>query len=172
MRGFAFAVAVSLSMVAASCGTTTPDDPCAAAGRQVDLFVLLGNSASGAYDACLDDLRGELARARLRARMLQGEADRLESEAASLEGERAAAARRLAAANARQAEALARLEGAREAHPVDQRRLRDVLARQEALTRELEDLNRRGGIEAAEAERLQREQTELERRIDDLVRIS
>ena len=173
MRGHcSIVVAAALALTASACVTTTPQDPCAAAGRDVDLLVLLGNTTSGAYDACLEDLRGELARARLRARVLQGEADRLEAEAASLEGERAEAARRLAEANARQADALARLDAAERAHTVDQRKLRDVLAREEALARELEDLNRQGGMEAAEAERLQREQEELEQRIEALLRVS
>ena len=171
-RGVAFAAGVpALALVLSACAPTNQGDPCGAASREIDLFVLLGNTTSGAYDACLDELRDELARARLRARVLQGEAVRLEAEAADLEGERAAAARRLAAANTRQAGVLARLEMAREARSVDRARLRDVLAQEAELSRELEELNRGSGVDAVDAERLENEQEELIRRIDAMLGI-
>lgn len=147
----------------------TSGDPCTDAERDVNLFSLLDNSLSGTYDACLDDLRDDLARARLRARVLQGEADRLEAEAEALEGERAEAARRLAGLNARQVDALSRLEEAREGQAVDQLVLDDVLRREQELASELETLNRDGGIDSVEARRLEREQTDLMERIDALL---
>ena len=110
MRSLATAAGLATLVLAACAPAHRGGDPCAAANRDINLFSLVGNSASGAYDKCLDDLRIELARARLRATGLRAEAARLESEAATLEGERAAAARRLAAANARQVAALRRVE--------------------------------------------------------------
>ena len=167
MRGFAATVvaAATAFAVAAPAGGSG-DDPCAAADREINLGTLLGNKFSGAYDKCLEDLRDKAARVRLRARILRGEAARLEAEAAKLEGERAAAARRLAAMNERQADALARLEAAKDSQEVDQKRLQDVLERGDKLARELAELNRVKGASAAEAERLEREQEELLRRID------
>ena len=151
-----------------ACMATT-GDPCADAERNVDLFTLLDNSLSGTYDACLDDLREDLARARLRARVLQGEADRLEAEAEALEGEHAEAARRLAGLNSRQADALNRLEEAKEGQAVDQLLLDDVLKREQELAGELEALNRDGGIDSVEAQRLEREQSDLMERIEALL---
>ena len=82
MRNLAAAAAAAALGVAAS--PATPEaDPCAAADRGVSFFVLLENSTSGIYDACLDELRDKVARARLRARILQGQAARLEAEARS-----------------------------------------------------------------------------------------
>ncbi|MCE2520599.1 MAG: hypothetical protein J4G15_12435 [Alphaproteobacteria bacterium] len=162
-------LAVPVAAAFLSACMATSGDPCADAERDVDLFTLLDNSLSGTYDACLGDLRDDLARARLRARVLQGEADRLEAEAEALEGERAEAARRLAALNARQADALNRLEQARQGQVVDQLVLDDVLEREQELASELEVLNRDGGIDPAEAQRLEREQSDLMERIDALL---
>ena len=170
MRSLATAAGLALLVLAACNPAHRGGDPCAAANRDISLFSLVGNSASGVYDKCLDDLRSELARARLRATGLRAEAARLESEAATLEGERAAAARRLAAANARQVAALRRVEEARETRDVDRARLRDVLAREASLAQELEALNRSGGgVDADRAERLKRAQEELNRRIDAML---
>ena len=169
MRGFA-AVAGLAALLLAACGPAhRGDDPCATANRDINLFSLLGNTASGAYDKCLDDLRSELARARLRATGLRAEARRLEAEAATLEGERAAAARRLADANARQVAAFRRVEAAKASQAVDRARLQDVLAREATLSQELHQINRSGGIDAARAAQLQREQEGLNRRIDAML---
>ena len=162
-------VAVPVTAALLSACMATSGDPCADAERDVELFALLDNSLSGTYDACLDDLRDDLARIRLRARVLQGEADRLEAEAGALEGERAEAVRRLAGLNARQSDALSRLEGAREGQVVDQLVLDDVLEREQQLASELEALNRDGGVDSAEARRLEREQSDLMERIDALL---
>lgn len=162
-------LAVPVTAAFLSACMATSGDPCADAERDVNLFSLLDNSLSGTYDACLDDLRDDLARARLRARVLQGEADRLEAEAEALEGERAEAARRLAGLNARQVDALSRLEEAREGQAVDHLVLDDVLRREQELASELETLNRDGGIDSVEAQRLEREQTDLMERIDALL---
>lgn len=162
-------LAVPVTAAFLSACMATSGDPCADAERDVNLFSLLDNSLSGTYDACLDDLRDDLARARLRARVLQGEADRLEAEAEALEGEHAEAARRLAGLNARQVDALSRLEEAREGQAVDQLVLDDVLRREQELASELEALNRDGGIDSVEAQRLEREQTDLMERIDALL---
>ena len=162
-------LAVPVTAAFLSACMATSGDPCADAERDVNLFSLLDNSLSGTYDACLDDLRDDLARARLRARVLQGEADRLEAEAEALEGERAEAARRLAGLNARQVDALSRLEEAREGQAVDQVVLDDVLRREQELASELEALNRDGEIDSVEARRLEREQTDLMERIDALL---
>ena len=162
-------VAVPVAAAFLSACMATTGDPCADAERNVDLFTLLDNSLSGTYDACLDDLREDLARARLRARVLQGEADRLEAEAEALEGERAEAARRLAGLNSRQADALNRLEEAKEGQAVDQLLLDDVLKRELELAGELEALNRDGGIDSTEAQRFEREQSDLMERIDALL---
>ncbi len=162
-------LAVPVAAAFLSACMATSSDPCADAERDVDLFTLLDNSLSGTYDACLDDLRDDLARARLRARVLQAEADRLEVEAEALEGERAEAARRLAGLNARQVEALNRLEEAKEGKSVDQLVLDDVLTREQELASELEALNRNGGIDTAEAQRFEREQSDLMERIDALL---
>ena len=168
MRSLAAAVAAAALGVAVF--PATPEgDPCAAADRGVSFFVLLNNSTSGIYDDCLDDLRDKVARARLRARVLQGQAARLEAEAEKLEGERAAAARRLAAANERQAETLRRLREAKKSQTVDRARLSEVLARGEAITKELEELNRLNGANAAQAKRLEQEQEDLHRRIDAML---
>ena len=160
---------VPLVAVLLSACIATSGDPCADAERDVNLFTLLDNSLSGTYDACLDDLRDDLARARLRARILQGEADRLEAESETLEGERAEAVLRLAGLNARQADALNRLEEAREGQTVDQLVLDDVLEREQDLASELEVLNRNGGIDSAEAQRFEDEQSDLMERIDVLL---
>ena len=162
-------LAVPVTAAFLSACMATSGDPCADAERDVNLFSLLDNSLSGTYDACLDDLRDDLARARLRARVLQGEADRLEAEAEALEGERAEAALRLAGLNARQVDALSRLEEAREGQAVDHLVLDDVLRREQELASELETLNRDGGIDSVEAQRLEREQTDLMERIDALL---
>ena len=162
-------LAVPLTAAFLSACMATSGDPCADAERDVDLFTLLDNSLSGTYDACLNDLRDDLARARLRARVLQGEADRLEAEAGALEGERAEAARRLAELNARQADALTRLDDAREGQVIDHLVLDDVLKREQELASELERLNRDGGIDPAEAQRLEHEQSDLMERIDALL---
>ena len=162
-------LAVPVTAAFLSACMATSGDPCADAERDVNLFSLLDNSLSGTYDACLDDLRDDLARARLRARVLQGEADRLEAVAEALEGERAEAARRLAGLNARQVDALSRLGEAREGQAVDQLVLDDVLRREQELASELEALNRDGGIDSVEARRLEREQTDLMERIDALL---
>ncbi len=162
-------LAVPLTAAFLSACMATSGDPCADAERDVDLFTLLDNSLSGTYDACLGDLRDDLARARLRVRVLQGEADRLEAEAGTLEGERAEAARRLAELNARQAAALTRLEDAREGQVVDHLVLDDVLKREQELASELETLNRDGAIDSAEAQRLEDEQSDLMERIDALL---
>ena len=170
MRGvLRHVLAVPVAAAFVSACMVTSGDPCADAERDIDLFTLLDNSLSGTYDACLDDLRDDLARARLRARVLQGEADRLEAEAEALEGERAEAARRLAGLNARQADALNRLEEAKEGQTVDQFVLDDVLRREQELASELEALNRDGGIASAEARRFEREQSDLLERIEALL---
>ena len=168
MRNPAAAV-VAVALGVAASPATPEGDPCAATDRGVSFFVLLDNSTSGIYDDCLDALRDKLARARLRARILQGQAARLEAEAEKLEGERAAAARRLAAANVRQAEALRRLREAKKSQTVDRARLNDVLAQGEEIAKELEELNRAKGANAAQAERIEREQEELHRRIDAML---
>ena len=152
-----------------ACVSTTPGDPCSGANRDVDLFVLLDNSVSGNYDACLDELRDELDRARLRARVLEAEALRLEVEAEELEGESAEAARRLAELNSRHAETLQRLEGAREAQAVDEDALREILQREQELAGELESLNMEGGIDSTGSQRLEEEQDELLQRIETLL---
>ncbi len=162
-------VAAPVAAAFLSACMATTGDPCTDADRNVDLFMLLDNSLSGTYDACLDDLRDDLARARLRARVLQGEADRLEAEAEVLEGERAEAARRLGELNARQAAALNRLEEAREGRAVDQLVLNEVLDREQALADELESHNRDGGIDVIEAQRFERQQSDLLERIDVLL---
>ena len=164
-----FVIPAVIVPLLAACVSTTPGDPCAGANRDVDLFVLLDNTVSGNYDACLDELRDELDRARLRARVLEGEAARLEAEAAQLEGERAEAARRLAELNSRQAETLRRLEGAREAHAVDEAALRDVLQREQELASELESHNIEGGIDSTRSRSLEQEQDELLQRIEALL---
>ena len=169
MRSFAAAASLAALILAACVPAHTEADPCAAANRDINLFSLLGNTTSGVYDKCLDDLRSELARARLRARGLQAEARRLEAEAATLQGERAAAARRLAAVNVRQVATLRRVESAKTSQAVDQARLRDVLAREAALAQELEQLNLNTGIGATQADRLQRKQEGLNRRIDAML---
>ena len=170
MHGFAATVLAAATTVAlAAPAGAAKGDPCAAANRDVNLFSLLGNSMSGTYDKCLEELRDKAARVRLHARLLRGEAARLEAEAAKLEGERAAAARRLAAANARQADTLRRLEAAKESRSVDREKLQDVLAQGEKLARQLDELNRTSGVNTAQAERLKREQKELNRRIDAML---
>ena len=168
MRRLATA-AVAAALGVAAFPATPRSDACAAADRKINFFVLLDNSTSGTYDTCLRDLRDKVARARLRARIHQGQAARLEAEAGKLEGEHAAAARRLAAANARQANALERLEGAKESRSVDRARLKDVLSRGEEIARELEELNHTNGANEAQAERLERELDELNRRIDAML---
>lgn len=162
-------VALPVAAVFLSACMATTGDPCADAERDIDLFTLLDNSLSGTYDACLDDLRDDLARVRLRATVLQGEADRLAEEAEALERERAEAALRLAELNARQADALNRLEDAREGQAVDQLVLNDVLESEQELANELESLNQDGGIDAAEAQQFEREQSELMDRIEVLL---
>ena len=169
MRCLGAAAGVAALILAACVPAHREGDRCAAANRDINLFSLLGNTTSGVYDECLGDLRSELARARLRATGLQAEARRLEAEAAALEGERAAAARRLAAANARHVVALRRVEAAKASQAVDRARLQNVLAREAALAQELEQLNRSGGIDVTLADRLQREQEELVRRIDAML---
>ncbi len=161
------AVPVAASFLSACMASS--GDRCADAERNVDLVSLLDNSLSGTYDACLDNLRDDLARARLSARVLRGEADRLEAEAEALEGERAEAARRLAGLNARQADALDRLEEARAGQEVDHLALDDVLRREQELASELEALSREGGINDVEARRLERQQSDLMERIDALL---
>ena len=168
-RYLVFGALSAAALAAAACAPPPGADPCEAANREVNLFSLWGNTATGVYDACLEDLRGELARAQLRVRVLQGEATRLDAEAASLEGERAEAARRLAAANRRHSEVLARLDAAREGQNVDRARLNEVLAREDNLARELEALNREGAASAEEADRLSREQDDLMQRIDAML---
>lgn len=172
MRILVPATVVAALGVATLPAATSGDDPCADANRKVGLFVLLSNTTSGTYDACLDDLRDRVARARLRARMLQREAARLQAEAENLEGERANAARRLAALNARQSDMLRRLDAAKESHDVDSARLKEVLAEEEAFAQKLAEANREKGTSAARVEDLQartealeREQEELHRRI-------
>ena len=166
MRTFA---TIALALGVAACAATPQGNPCGAANRGINLSVLFENSTSGTYDACLDDLRDKVARARLRARILQGQAARLEAESEKLEGERAAAARRLAAANARQARAFERLEAANESQNVDSARLEEVISQAEKLAQELEALNRTNGANVAQAERLEREQEDLHRRIDAML---
>ncbi len=162
-------LAVPLAAGLLSACMATSGDPCADAERDVNLFTLLDNSLSGSYGACLDDLRDDLARARLRARVLQGEADRLEAESETLEGERAEAALRLAGLNARHADALNRLEEAREGQTVDQLVLDDVLEREQELASELEALNLDGGVGSEAAQRFEDEQSDLMERIDVLL---
>ena len=169
IRFLAIGALSAAALATASCAPPPGADPCDAANREVNLFTLWGNTATGIYDACLEDLQDELARAQLRVRVMQGEAARLEAEAAGLEGERAEAARRLAAANRRHVEVLARLEAAREGQNVDRTRLDEVLAREDQLAQELEALNREGVASAEEADRLSREQDDLMQRIDAML---
>jgi len=154
-------LAVPVAAAFLSACMATSGDPCADAERDVDLFTLLDNSLSGTYDACLGDLRDDLARARLRARVLQGEADRLEAEAEALEGEHAEAVRRLAALNARQAGALNRLEEARQGQVVDQLVLDDVLDGFVSIEAARENY---GAVIDLEAQRVDETATEVQRK--------
>ena len=71
--------------------------------------------------------------------------------------------------NARLADALTRLEDARQGQVVDHLVLDDVLKREQERASEFEALNGDGGIDSAEAQRFEREQSELMERIDALL---
>lgn len=136
-------------------------DPCASANAPVSFSMLLGNSLSGNYGACVDTMREELALARLRARALENQAAELRAEERRLSGERAAAAGRLAELNERQVATVAELERTNSATAVERQRLEALLAEERRLTDEIERLNQRGGASAGEAAALERRQERL-----------
>ena len=154
--------AVPLAALLLSACAQPSADPCAAANAPVSFGMLLSNSTSGNYGACIDTMREDLAIARLRARALENQAAQLRAEERRLSGERAAAARRLAEMNERQAATVAEIESANRATTVERQRLEGLLAEERRLTDELERLNQRGGgASAAEAAALERRQDRL-----------
>lgn len=130
-------------IVVSACAQTT-SDPCATANRPVSFGTLLSSSVSGAYGGCIAVLREDLAVARMRARVLENEAQTLRAEEARLSGERRAAAARLAELNERQAAAVASLTEATAEREVEQARLEALLAEERRLSDDVSALNARG----------------------------
>lgn len=159
MRG-----AVAVALVLAACAPAA--DPCARANQPVNIFTLLANTTTGSYDACLDDLRGDLAAAQLRATTLRAQAAALEAEAARLDGERRAAAERLAAINQRQAAAVARITALDRSRAVERAALDQVLATERDVSGQIADQNATRGADPARAAALEAEVGRLESQLD------
>lgn len=137
-------------------------DPCASANRDVNLATLIGNSASGNYNACLDTMRAELNALRVEAASLREQSNALDRQAAQLTGERAAAARRLADLNTEQARLLDTISRADSssigaAQAVDQAN---------ALNADINALNANGGAAAADAAEIAQRQARLNQLAD------
>ncbi len=160
------AATVALALLAA-CAQPGADN-CDQANRSINFVNLLANSVSGSYDACLDDLRGDLAAARLRARSLEAEAQNLRAEEARLSGERRRAAGRLAALNERQAAAVSRLTEASADREVERAALEQALAQERQTSAALADQNIQGGADPARAAALEAEIARLEGTLSDL----
>lgn len=143
-----------------ACAQTTAD-PCASANAPVSFGMLLSNSLSGNYGACIDTMREDLATAKLRARSLENKAVQLRAEEQRLSGERAAATRRLAEMNERQAQTVATLDATSRDRAVERQRLEALLVEERRLTDEIERLNRRGGATVAESTAIQQQQERL-----------
>lgn len=134
-----------------------PQDPCASANADITFGSLLTNRVSGAYDACLDQSRAELARLRLEASRLDAEANRLREAANNQDAERARLTRRLAEVNVRQAEIVRALSSAESRSGIERSRLDVLLAKEAALRERIaeassdEDEAELRGIEASQA---------------------
>ena len=134
-----------------------PQDPCASANADITLGSLMANRLSGAYDACLDERRAELARLRLEATRLDAEANRLRSAAKNQDAERARLTRRLAEVNARQAQLVRTLSSAESRSGIERSRLDLLLTREAALRERIgaassdDDEAELRGIEASQA---------------------
>lgn len=153
----------------AACAQKTGREACATANSEVNLGNLLGASLSGSYDGCVEQMRADLAAARMRARALEAQADRLERERARLSQQEAEAARRLAGASRRQSTLVTRLERAESDRDVDQAELQRLLDEEARLGRRLEDLGQEGGVSSAEAAEIRREQDEILARMESLM---
>jgi len=147
-----------------ACAQTTAD-PCASANAPVSFGMLLSNTASGNYEACIDTMREDLAVAKLRARSLETRAAQLRADERRLSGERAAAARRLAEMNERQVETVASIESTNRSQAVERQRLEALLAEERRLTDEIERLNNRGGATASESAEIRQQQDRLRKQM-------
>ena len=149
MIGRTLAPAVTLAVL---CGCTSPgpDAACTAANRPITLGTLYSNSLSGTYDACLDQLRTELAALRLTAREMDARAAELNRQTASASAVRAADERRLAAVTAEQADIARSISGLAETRTVNERELRQVLDEESRLRDQIAALDGPSQEQAAE----------------------
>lgn len=150
-----FVACASILVILTSC--SPPQDPCASANADITFGSLLTNRLSGAYDACLDERRAELARLRMEASRLDAEANRLREAANNQDAERARLTRRLAEVNVRQAEIIRALSSAESRSGIERSRLDMLLAREAALRERIakassdDDEAELRGIEASQA---------------------
>lgn len=130
---------------------------CETANRDISFVNLAGNSLSGSYAACVEDLEGELAALRLEARRLSAEAARLDALGAGLDGERRDAAHRLAQITARQSE----LAGQIAAVGAGTSGLDGLVESEAALRAEIDRAGAADGVDEATANRLLEQQMQL-----------
>lgn len=149
---------VLICLVLAGC-TDPGASACDNANRDITLGNLAGNSMSGSYAACVNDLKSELQGLRLQSRSLQAEAARLNAAAASMDGERRAAAQRLARLNAEQARLMQEISTARS--DASSPRVRQVLAEEQRLRRDIQAQGQ--GADPDVAQRLSERQMALNR---------
>lgn len=158
------AIAPVAALLVAAC--TDPNlDACGNANRDVNLGNLVGNTVSGSFNQCIDDLQQELNSLRLEGRQLQIEEARLRGISTGLSGEERAAAERLANLNATQAALVARI--AQSGSAAEDSSLNRVLVEERNLRSALAQEG--NGIDAAAAEDLARRQRALDQLTLDLL---
>lgn len=158
-------VAVLLLAIPVGCAPPAPETACAAANRPITLGSLYTNSLSRTYDACLDQLRTELAALRLSAREMEARVAQLNKESSVASAQRAAAERRLAAMTAEQAEIARSITGLAETRAVNERELRRILDEESRLRGQITNLEE---PTPAQAREIADRQEALRRRVDGL----
>jgi chromosome segregation ATPase len=155
--GFA---ATAVAVLLAAC-TDPGTSACETANRDITLGNLMQNSATGAYDRCLTDLRSELSGLQLQARTLDAEAVRLNTQAAGLDGERRAAAQRLASLNTAQADIMRQIATAGPASGASDTQVQTLVNREAQLRSAIAAQNSTGGVDSSTANELLLQQQQL-----------
>ena len=156
------AVAMSTLGGCTNCAT----DP----GQERDPLCAAYNVETGVYKAGDAKIEAEIVRLEARRDLLIAEADRLEADATRLRGERRIAARRLARLNRQTASLNRRVGELSRRADLDQRRVADLRAQEQALSRRMLDASESGN--AAEEQRLAAEIAKLDRQINALLGVS
>lgn len=155
--------AVVCVVAVCSCATPQGEAACTAANRKVTIGSLLSNTLSGSYDACLNELRRDLAALHLEGRLLEAEAQRLSAEAEAAEAERQTALQRVADLLLEQAALAQQLAELDEDVTTSQAELESILAGEQALRERLSalDVSVTDDEMRAEIERLEAEQQQI-----------